>query len=71
MLKMIHKRLAALALAVFLATAHPVKFKDVVEAETGIPVPIPERLSALLEGERHVVEMSADLMELRAVLLDA
>ena len=56
--------------AVFLATAHPVKFREAVEAETGTPVPVPERLAACLEAERRVTVMGAELAELRGVLLD-
>ena len=55
--------------AVSLGTAHPVKFREVVEAETGVPVPVPERLSACLNAERHVTPMGAGLPELRKLLL--
>ena len=56
--------------SVFLATAHPVKFRDVVEAETGAPVVVPERLSACLEAERYVTAIEARLEALREALLD-
>ena len=56
--------------SVFLATAHPVKFREAVEAEIGAPVPVPERLSACLEAERHVTPMGARLPELRELLLE-
>ncbi len=56
--------------SVCLATAHPVKFREVVEAEIGVPVPVSGRLSALLEAERHVTAMGAQLEALRELLLD-
>ena len=56
--------------AVFLATAHPVKFREAVEAEVGALVPVPERLSACLEAERQVTAMGSRLGELRDVLLN-
>ena len=56
--------------SVSLATAHPVKFREAVEAEIGAPVPVPDRLSACLKAERHVTPMGARLAELRELLLE-
>ena len=36
---------------VFCETAHPAKFKQVVDAATGTPVAIPDRLAAFMEGK--------------------
>jgi len=46
--------------SVFLATAHPVKFREAVEAEIGTPIPVPDRLSACLEADRQVAAMGAE-----------
>ena len=56
--------------AVFLATAHPIKFREAVEAETGSPLPIPERLLACLEAERRFVSLGATLTELKEALFE-
>ncbi len=45
--------------AVCIATAHPVKFRDVVEVEIGVSVPVPERLAARMAGERSVTTIGA------------
>jgi threonine synthase len=52
---------------VFLATAHPAKFREVVEPVIGCPVPLPERLAARLSQEptvRRIRPAMADLLEL-------
>ena len=54
---------------VFLATAHPVKFRQAVEAEIGLAVPVPERLKSCLSAERHVTPMRSELTELKRLLL--
>lgn len=56
--------------AVFFATAHPVKFREVVEAETRSPVGVPSRLARCLAAERQVLGIRARLGDLRAVLVD-
>jgi threonine synthase len=55
--------------AVFLATAHPVKFREVVEVATGSTIPIPDRLAACLKAERQILSIGATLGELRDTLL--
>ena len=54
---------------VVLCTAHPVKFREAVEPAIGIDVPIPERLSACLQAERHVTPIAPETSVLRNFLL--
>lgn len=54
----------------FLETAHPAKFRDTVEAITGVPVEIPPRLAAFLDGEKQTVAMSARFADFKAYLMD-
>jgi threonine synthase len=56
------------AYGVFLATAHPSKFREVVEPAIGRSVPLPEPLQAALLRPRHAVDMAADYAELEAFL---
>jgi threonine synthase len=53
---------------VFLATAHPAKFREVVEPAIGQAVPLPPALSAALARPRHATPMPADYVALRALL---
>ncbi|HUF32021.1 MAG TPA: threonine synthase [Acidimicrobiales bacterium] len=46
---------------VSMATAHPAKFPDEVEAATGIRPGLPERLDDLFDREEHVVTLPNDL----------
>ncbi len=46
---------------VTLATAHPAKFPDAVEAATGVRPPLPERLADLFERTEHFVVLPNDL----------
>ncbi len=48
------------AARVFLATAHPAKFVEVIEPIIGTPVPLPDRLAACVGRPRHVVRTRAD-----------
>lgn len=52
-----------------LATAHPVKFREVVEKETGIKPLIPERLKACLEKPSKTILMSKKFSQLKEFLL--
>ena len=54
---------------VVLCTAHPVKFREAVEPAIGSSVPVPERLAACLEAERHVTPIPPEISTLRDVLL--
>jgi threonine synthase len=53
---------------VFLATAHPAKFAEVVEPVIKTRVPLPERLEACLRREPIVTRMGNSLDELRGLL---
>jgi threonine synthase len=45
---------------VFVATAHPAKFREVVEPAIGRPVPLPPALAEALERPRHAISMDVD-----------
>jgi len=53
----------------FLATAHPVKFPDVVEEITGQPVPLPEAVRHLQGRPKQAVPLAVDYAALRDFLL--
>jgi threonine synthase len=55
--------------SVVLETAHPAKFKEVVEEELSIDVEIPERLAACLIKEKRVVSLSSEYNSLKEFLL--
>jgi threonine synthase len=55
-------------LGVFLETAHPGKFRDVVEEALGVKLVLPERLEAFLEGEKQVIEMGKGFEEFKEFL---
>jgi threonine synthase len=55
-------------LGVFLETAHPGKFRDVVEKALGEEVILPERLSRFLKGEKKVIPMGKGFGEFKAYL---
>jgi threonine synthase len=52
-----------------LATAHPSKFREVVEEALNITVEIPERLQQTLEKEKKSILMSSDFQDFKAFLL--
>jgi threonine synthase len=56
------------ATGVFLATAHPAKFREVVEPAIGAPVALPDALAAALARPRTSVPMAAEYGELLALL---
>jgi threonine synthase len=49
----------ASATGVFLATAHPAKFREVVEPAIGVPVPLPRELADALARPRRSIAMPA------------
>ena len=55
---------------IFLETAHPAKFRETVERITGVEVPIPQRLSAFMRGQKQSTPMSADFQDFRAFLMN-
>lgn len=58
-------------IGVFLETAHPAKFKDVVEETLGMPIPIPQPLQQSLQLPKKAVNMGNSYPELRDWLLGA
>jgi threonine synthase len=67
-LKQAMTRAPADARGVFLATAHPAKFREVVEPVLGRPVPLPPALEEALGRPRQFTRMNADYAELNALL---
>ncbi len=51
-----------------LATAHPAKFPDAVEAVTGIRPPLPAHMSDLLEREERITRVPNDLAALQSLV---
>jgi threonine synthase len=49
-------------------TAHPAKFKDIVEDAAGERVAVPERLAAFLRGQKQSVPMGTDFAAFKAYL---
>lgn len=54
---------------IFLGTAHPAKFKEQVENILGNPIALPAELAAVAGEPSLAVDMAADFVELRKVLL--
>ena len=54
---------------IFLETAHPAKFPEVVEPVIGRKVDVPARLKAFMEGEAKNIQLKANLEELKSFLL--
>ncbi len=54
---------------IFLETAHPVKFYDVVEPVIKQEVPIPVAIQSLMTKEKTSIKMSADYEDLKTLLL--
>jgi threonine synthase len=53
----------------FLETAHPAKFKQVVDDICGTDVEIPARLQAFMKGKKHSIPMSKDFGAFKEFLL--
>jgi len=56
------------AVGVFLATAHPAKFREVVEPAIGHPVPLPPALAAAIARPRFSMKLSSNYADLLALL---
>ena len=54
----------------FLETAHPVKFPDVVEKETGIKLAIPEQVQYLIQQPKQSILMEAKYEDLKEWLIN-
>ncbi len=55
---------------VFLGTAHPAKFKDVVEECIKHLVEVPDRLAAFMKEDKQTIKISANYSEFRNLLLE-
>ena len=51
-----------------LATAHPAKFPDAVQAATGIRPPLPSRMADLYDRPERVTRVRHDLGALQALI---
>jgi threonine synthase len=54
---------------IFLETAHPGKFKEVVEEVLAQELPLPDKLNAFLSKEKKTIAMSNDFGQLKLFLL--
>ena len=56
-------------IGVFLETAHPAKFKSVVDGICGGDIAIPEKLAAFMKGEKKSIEIGKDFDGFKQFLL--
>jgi threonine synthase len=63
-----HARSRGTMPTVVLATAHPAKLPDVVEAATGVRPPVPASIARVLERAERTVPLRGDLPELLELL---
>jgi threonine synthase len=54
---------------IFLETAHPAKFKGIVDAILGIELEIPPKLEQFMKGEKKSVPIGKDFVEFKAFLM--
>lgn len=54
-----------------LATAHPVKFRDVIEPVIGGEIKVPDRLQSCLEGMKQTTGLKPDFKKFKELLTDA
>ncbi|MDR2139460.1 MAG: threonine synthase [Tannerella sp.] len=57
---LIDRRLQPGETGLFLETAHPAKFKETVERITGVPVEIPQKLQAFMQGKKQRISLGKD-----------
>ena len=62
--------LQANEVGVFLETAHPAKFKGVVDSICGGDVAIPEKLAAFMKGEKKSIEIGKDFEGFKKFLME-
>ena len=55
---------------VTLATAHPIKFRDVIEKELGFELKVPKQLLSDLQREKKTIPMSSRFDDFKSFLLD-
>lgn len=58
-------------IGIFLETAHPGKFKSVVDRVLGLELELPERLKAFMKGEKKAESLANDYSQFRQYLLDS
>lgn len=56
--------------AIILETAHPAKFKDIVDDALKTKIELPEELRSCLQKEKKTVRLSSSLKELKSFLID-
>jgi len=54
---------------IFLETAHPVKFYDAVEAETGKKIPLPDSVGHLLGMKKQSIRIASEFSQLKEYLM--
>jgi threonine synthase len=57
------------SVGIFLGTAHPAKFKDVVEKAIGQPINIPEALNAFMKRQKQSKKMGSGFVEFKEYLM--
>ncbi len=65
----LEKILTSNKIGVFLETAHPAKFPEVIEPAIGRKIDVPLRLQAFMKGEAKSIAIKANLDELKRFLL--
>ena len=65
----LRERLQVGEMGVFLETAHPAKFKSVVDSICGGDIAIPEKLAAFMKGEKRSIEIGKDFDGFKQFLL--
>ncbi|MDR2042200.1 MAG: threonine synthase [Tannerella sp.] len=66
---LIDRRLQPGETGLFLETAHPAKFKETVDRITGLPVEIPPRLQAFMQGKKQSTPLGKDFNGFKNFLL--
>ena len=54
---------------IFLETAHPAKFLEVVESIIGASISIPDKLQAFMKGEKQSIGINKEFKEFKNLLL--
>lgn len=65
----LHQHLEPGERGVFLATAHPAKFREVVEPAIGEAIPLPPVLAEAIKRPRHAERLAVDYAQLKRLLL--
>ena len=55
-------------IGIFLETAHPAKFKEVVEETIKHTVDLPERLKEFMAGEKKTTKVSSNFLDFKSLL---